>query len=94
MSTITLDVPQKKRSQRLPLPLELTEPVVVTESPEETLEILFETKQYKYNPQKQVRENSEGVPDVLMKGGGRKCPGTCATVIGARINIDPDQVND
>ena len=49
----------------LPLPLELTRPVVLGASLEESLKATFELEKTTYNPQTQVRENPEGIPQFF-----------------------------
>ena len=49
----------------LPLPLELTRPVALGASLEESLKATFELEKTTYNPQTQVRENPEGIPQFF-----------------------------
>ena len=50
----------------MPLPLELTRPVALgASSLEESLKAAVEVEKAKYNPQTQVRENPEGIPQFF-----------------------------
>jgi len=53
----------------LPLPLELTQPVELSSSLEDALREAFDVANTKYNHETQVRENFEGVPQILNGGG-------------------------
>ncbi len=56
----------------LPLPLELTQPMEMTSSLEDSLKETFRVGTMRYNPETQVRENTEGVP-ILYNGNGGCC---------------------
>ncbi len=56
-------------SAALPLPLELTQPMKLASSLEDSLKAPFQVETTKYNPEKQVRETPEGVPMILNGGG-------------------------
>ena len=62
-------------SARLPLPLELTRPMELASSLEDSLKETFQVATLKYNPETQVRETTEGVP-ILYNGG---CGGTSSS---------------
>ncbi len=58
----------------LPLPLQLTKPIELTFSLEDSLKESFQVVNMKYNPETQVRETPEGVPMILNGGhGGSRC---------------------
>ena len=58
-------------SATLPLPLELSQPMELASSLEDSLKETFQFGTLKYNPETQVRETSEGVPMIL--NGGSSC---------------------
>ena len=53
----------------LPLPLELTQPMELASSLEDSLKEAYQVVNMKYNPETQVRETPEGVPMILNGGG-------------------------
>jgi putative ATP-grasp target RiPP len=53
----------------LPLPLELTQPMELASSLEDSLKDMFQVGTMKYNPETQVRETPDGVP-MIYNGGG------------------------
>ena len=54
----------------MPLPLELTRPVALGASLEESLKATFEAEKTTYNPLTQIRENAAGMPQLC--GGGSR----------------------
>ena len=77
----------------LPLPLELTQPVELSSSLEDALKEVFEVVNTKYNPETQVRENPEGIPQILNDQHTHSS-GRCNTAAGGVITIDVDVVID
>ncbi len=56
-------------SATLPLPLELTQPMELAASLEDSLKETFQVVTMKYNPETQVRETPAGVPMIYNWGG-------------------------
>ncbi len=78
-----------------PLPLELTRPIELTSSLEDSLKAAFDVATTKYNPETQVREDAAGVPMILNGGGGTSSNGNCGTLLSALVVVDSDiQVDD
>ena len=76
----------------LPLPLELTRPIAMSSSLEDALKATFEFETTKYNPETQVRENSEGIPMIL--NGGTNSNASCNTFEENLISVEADVVVD
>lgn len=77
----------------LPLPLELTQPVELSSSLEDSLKETFEVANTKYNDQTQVRENPEGMPQFCHHGTSshQQCESKSgAVVIDVTIDIQID----
>ena len=82
-------------SATLPLPLELTQPIQLTTSLEDSLKADFEVKTTKYNTETQVREDAAGVPMILNGGKGTNSNGHCGTLLSAVVVVDSDvQIDD
>ncbi|HEX3642092.1 MAG TPA: hypothetical protein VHV10_12445 [Ktedonobacteraceae bacterium] len=56
----------------LPLPLQLTQPTEMASSLEDALREAYDIANTKYNSESQVRENSDGIPQVVNGGKGTK----------------------
>ena len=77
----------------LPLPLELTRPVELTSSLEDSLKESFAVETTKYNPESQIREDLEGVP-MILNGGGTQSQSQCNSLALGSIQLDTDVVVD
>jgi len=79
----------------LPLPLELTRPIELATSLEDSLKEAFEVESTKYNPETQVREDAAGVPMILNGSRSTSSNGNCGTLLSALVVVDSDiQVDD
>ena len=79
----------------LPLPLELTRPIELTSSLDDSLKAAFDVATTKYNPETQVREDVAGVPMILNGGSSTSSNGNCGTAFSFGIVVDSDiQVDD
>jgi hypothetical protein len=79
----------------LPLPLELTRPIELVTSLDDSLKAAFDVATTKYNPETQVREDAAGVPMILNGGGRTSSNGNCGTLLSAVVVVDSDiQVDD
>ncbi len=81
-------------SATLPLPLELTQPIQLTTSLEDSLKADFEVKTTKYNTETQVREDAAGVPMILNGGKSTNSGSQCNTISLGIALLDGDVVID
>lgn len=79
-----------------PLPLQLTTPIALTPSVEGAVKAALEATHTTYNPETQVRENPEGIPQFMDHGGNNTSSnGQCNTLgLGNLIQVDADVVID
>jgi hypothetical protein len=86
---------RRKEQPMRPLPLELTRPIELTSSLEDSLKAALDVATTKYNPETQVREDAAGVPMILNGGGHTSSNGNCGTFLSAVVVVDSDiQVDD
>ncbi len=75
----------------LPLPLQLTQPVELSSSLEDTLKESWAVETSKYNPETQVSEDAEGVPMILNGGTQSQTQYQSGGVLGL-VNLDATDV--
>ena len=79
----------------LPLPLELTQPMELASSLEDSLKEMFRVETMKYDPETQVRETTEGVSLLYNCGGGgsqssQESETTAVVAIDLQLDIQVD----
>ncbi len=72
----------------LPLPLQLTRPIELASSLEDSLKETFQVVNMKYNPETQVRETPEGVPMIYNCGGNGTSSSQESESNAGLLNID------
>jgi hypothetical protein len=72
----------------LPLPLELTQPIELASSLEDSLKEVFQVVNMKYNPETQIRENPEGIPILYNCGGNGTSSSQESESSNGLLNID------